>query len=187
MSVSWNSKKECRSYFKSLCVQEATKGLVQKQQQLNVHLREFMNSRKGVWGAYRALNEEAQVEEVFHISHVSWVFPRICGAHLEFFSAQDFVPGPFKILEPSLDSARMQLPHIQGLLIPGLAFKKNGNRLGKGKGFYDKTLDGYQGLRVGVCFDFQVTDQLPPVEAHDVRMDYLITESGIIDCTKYQE
>lgn len=127
------------------------------------------------------------MEEVFQISHLSWVFPRMREGFLEFFEAQSFVLGPFGVWEPSRDSKQKELKEIQGLLIPGLVFNKNGNRLGKGKGYYDKTLSTYQGVKVGVCFDFQITKDPLPTEAHDVTMDFLITESGLIDCRKYQE
>ncbi|MGZ3775289.1 MAG: 5-formyltetrahydrofolate cyclo-ligase [Pseudobdellovibrionaceae bacterium] len=187
MSVSWNSKKECRSFFKFLCAQQFAKGLVQNQKQLDFHLRDFLKTQSGIWGAYRALSEEAQVEEVFNISHLNWVFPRMLEGHLEFFAARDFVSGSYGVLEPSQNSSRKNLQDLQGVLIPGLVFNKNGNRLGKGKGFYDKTLNSYRGIKVGVCFDFQVSQQPIPVEAHDVIMDFLITESGLIDCKIHQE
>ncbi|KYG62759.1 5-formyltetrahydrofolate cyclo-ligase [Bdellovibrio bacteriovorus] len=187
MSFPWSSKKECRSFFKSLCAREFAQGLVQNQQQLNSVLQDFLKSQSGVWGAYRALPEEAQVEEVFRISHLKWAFPRMREGHLEFFDAHKFVLGPYGVLEPAPDSPAQDLKDIQGLLIPGLVFNKNGNRLGKGKGFYDKTLSAYQGIKVGVCFNFQVTVDPIPTEAHDVIMDYLITETGVVDCRKYQE
>lgn len=187
MSVSWSSKKECRSFFKSLCAQEFAQGLVQNQQQLNLHLRDFLKTQTGLWGAYRALPEEAQVEEVFQISHLTWTFPKMREGHLEFFEAHKFVLGPYGVWEPSPDSPQRDLQAIHGLLIPGLVFNKNGSRLGKGKGFYDKTLSSYQGVKVGICFDFQISPNPLPTEAHDVTMDFLVTESGLVDCSKHQE
>ncbi|MGZ3769929.1 MAG: 5-formyltetrahydrofolate cyclo-ligase [Bdellovibrio sp.] len=187
MSVPWNSKKECRSFFKSLCAQEFAQGLVQNQKQLNSHLRNFLKTQTGTWGAYRALPQEAQVEEVFNIPHLDWVFPRMREGHLEFFSAREFVLGPYGVMEPSQDSALMNIQELRGVLIPGLVFNKNGNRLGKGKGFYDKTLSAYRGIKVGICFGFQITTDSIPTEAHDVTMDFLVTELGLIDCKKYQE
>lgn len=187
MPESWSSKKECRSFFKSLCAQQFAQGLVQKQQQLDLHIRDFFKSRRGVWGAYRALAEEAQVEEVFHISHLRWVFPRMQQDRLEFFVAKEFVQGPFGVLEPAPGSEAKDLQQIQGLLIPGLVFNKNGSRLGKGKGFYDKTLASYNGIKVGVCFEFQISSAQLPVETHDVTMDFLVTEVGLIDCRQHQE
>lgn len=187
MSVCWSSKKECRSFYKSLCAQEFAQGLVQNQKQLNFHLHDFLKSQMGIWGAYRALPEEAQAEEVFQISHLDWAFPRMREGHLEFFSAREFVLGPYGVWEPSQDSLYKDLQDLRGVLIPGLVFNKNGSRLGKGKGFYDKTLASYRGIKVGICFDFQVTKDPIPTENHDVIMDFLVTESGPIDCRMHQE
>lgn len=182
---SWNSKKECRSYFKSLCAREFAQGLVQNQQQLSTHLRDFMSSQTGVWGAYRALPQEADVEEVFTLIHIEWLFPRVSGSELEFCRVDGFSQGAFGILEPDMKSLVVDHRHIRGLLIPGLAFNKDGHRLGKGKGYYDRTLEHFTGIKVGICFDFQISEQRLPVEGHDIRMDFLITESGLIDCRRY--
>lgn len=76
------------------------------------------------------------------------------------------------------------------MIIPGIAFTKNGGRLGKGKGFYDIFLDELlvksknfcqSGIKVGICFDIQVKQKIP-LEQHDKKIDFLITESGIFDC-----
>ncbi len=183
MSV-WSSKKECRSYFKSLCAQEFAQGLVQNQMQLSSCLRDFMSQQNGEWGAYRALAQEANVDEVFQISHISWLFPRVHGDHLEFCRAHSFSLGSFGVLEPDTQSPVVDHHHIQGLLIPGVAFNKDGHRLGKGKGYYDKALQHFSGLKVGICFDFQISERTLPVEEHDMRMDFLITDKGLVDCRR---
>lgn len=65
------------------------------------------------------------------------------------------------------------------LIIPGLAFDRNGARLGRGKGFYDKYLEKFSGSRIGVCFDFQILDAIPSM-AHDQGVDYIVTNQEII-------
>lgn len=60
-------------------------------------------------------------------------------------------------------------------VVPGLAFDLRGNRLGYGAGYYDLFLAGQAtGHKLGVCFPFQVLDELPS-EAHDVRMDGVVS------------
>ena len=183
---SWSSKKELRSLFKSLCAQEFARSLVQNQQQFALHLHDFMSKQSGVWGAYRALPQEISVDEVFNIKHIEWLFPRVIGTpevrHLEFCRAHSFSQGAFGILEPDKTSPIVDVHDMSGLLIPALAFNKNGHRLGKGKGYYDRTLEHFTGMKVGVCFDFQISEADFPFEEHDVRMDVLITDSQIIDC-----
>lgn len=184
---SWSSKKDCRSFFKSLCVEEFARGLVQNQQQLDIQLHDFLNHQSGVWGAYRALPREAEVEVFQKVKHLHWVFPRMRDNRLEFCEVSSFVVGPYGVREPSADSPLVNLDKVQGLLVPGLAFNKNGNRLGKGMGFYDKSLENFTGLKVGVCFDFQLVEQPLPTEPHDIRVDWIITESGSFDCRRYSD
>lgn len=150
-----------------------------------------MSSQTGVWGAYRALGLEASLDEVFQapedLPQILWVFPRMREGHLDFLSPAGFTLGPFGIWEPDEKSQYVPLTQMQGVLVPGLAFNKNGHRLGKGKGFYDKTLAQYSGMKVGIAFDFQISANPLPTDKHDVTVDYLITESGVVECRKYQE
>ncbi|MCR9204243.1 MAG: 5-formyltetrahydrofolate cyclo-ligase [Halobacteriovoraceae bacterium] len=63
------------------------------------------------------------------------------------------------------------------LLIPGLAFDKSGGRLGRGKGFYDRFLAEFKGLKVGICFEEQLINTVPR-EDHDVNVDFVVSERG---------
>ena len=68
------------------------------------------------------------------------------------------------------------------VLIPGLAFDNSGNRLGRGKGYYDRFLADPRmqlALKVGIGWNFQVVSEVP-VSAHDIPMDWIVTEEGII-------
>ena len=69
------------------------------------------------------------------------------------------------------------------IVVPGLAFSHLGGRLGRGKGFYDRFLAGHGATltKIGVGWGFQVLSSVPE-ESHDVRMDYLCTENGVLDC-----
>ena len=58
-------------------------------------------------------------------------------------------------------------------VIPGMAFDREGHRLGRGKGYYDRFLNRVKTYKIGVCFDFQMMDQLPH-DPHDVMMDEII-------------
>jgi 5-formyltetrahydrofolate cyclo-ligase len=63
---------------------------------------------------------------------------------------------------------------VEFVIVPGLAFTPAGDRLGYGAGFYDRFLTRVHAPNAGVCFAEQVVDTLP-VEAHDVRVQRLIT------------
>lgn len=64
---------------------------------------------------------------------------------------------------------------IDIIIVPGVAFDKSLNRLGRGKAYYDKLLKNSQALKIGVCFDFQMVDSIP-VGEYDVKMDLIITD-----------
>ncbi len=66
------------------------------------------------------------------------------------------------------------------IIVPGLAFDRAGNRLGRGGGFYDAYLKDFDGTKISICKELQLVDELP-IEEHDVRVDYIITESMTID------
>ena len=60
-------------------------------------------------------------------------------------------------------------------IIPGIAFDKMNNRLGRGKAFYDKLLKNIFVFKIGVCFDFQLLEAIP-ANADDMKMDLVITD-----------
>ena len=68
------------------------------------------------------------------------------------------------------------LDAIQIIIVPGVAFDRSGNRMGRGRGFYDRMLKSTVGaIKIGIAYDFQMLDEIP-VEPHDVKMDRIITE-----------
>lgn len=60
-------------------------------------------------------------------------------------------------------------------IIPGIAFDKQNNRLGRGKAYYDRLLVNLKTFRLGVCFNFQLFDQIPSSD-HDIPMDMVLTD-----------
>jgi 5-formyltetrahydrofolate cyclo-ligase len=66
-------------------------------------------------------------------------------------------------------------------LVPGLAFDQAGNRLGRGRGYYDRLLTGATGIKIGVAHDCQIVPAVP-THAQDVRMDYVVTETRVVSC-----
>jgi 5-formyltetrahydrofolate cyclo-ligase len=68
------------------------------------------------------------------------------------------------------------------VFVPGVAFDVRGNRLGRGKGWYDRLLEkSGRATFVALAYDFQIVDAVPS-EDWDQRVHYLITERRIIDC-----
>ena len=86
--------------------------------------------------------------------------------------------GSFGILEPDSSSIPFDFKDYQNenilILVPGRAFSKNGERLGRGKGYYDTFLKNKlrNCISAGVCFPFQIVNEIP-VEPHDLKMDFM--------------
>ncbi|EJW97620.1 5-formyltetrahydrofolate cyclo-ligase, partial [gut metagenome] len=64
------------------------------------------------------------------------------------------------------------------IIVPGVAFDKNRNRMGRGRGFYDRLLSDVNATKIGICFGFQISEDIP-VEPFDKKMDMVITEDHI--------
>ena len=79
------------------------------------------------------------------------------------------------ILEP-ISTEEILPKNIDLFIVPGVAFDRKGNRLGRGKGFYDRYLADVTKTMIGICFDFQLIDFVP-AEEHDIKMDMIITEN----------
>ncbi len=99
--------------------------------------------------------------------------------------ATELVPKSFNIREPKQDLFNMKdrvgQPHKMDIIVvPGLGFDLTGNRIGYGKGFYDKFAVAAKGVvRVGLCFEDQIESSIP-TEEFDQKVNLIITESRII-------
>lgn len=105
--------------------------------------------------------------------------PRVNGIDLDIlpYDSTRMSLGAFRIEEPQgddiTDPALMEL-----IIVPAMAYDRKGNRLGRGKGYYDRLLPRSKALRIGVAYDFQLVDELE-TDPFDQPVDIVITESGI--------
>ncbi|MBP5758124.1 MAG: 5-formyltetrahydrofolate cyclo-ligase [Bacteroidales bacterium] len=67
--------------------------------------------------------------------------------------------------------------NIDVIIVPGVAFDRQRNRMGRGRGFYDRLLRLQNATKIGVAFDFQLLDHIP-AEPFDIKMDRVVTESS---------
>ncbi len=94
--------------------------------------------------------------------------------------ALDLMTGQFGILEPRPEAVRpLGGDQIDAALVPGLAFDEAGNRLGRGRGYFDRLLRDVRGVKIALVYDFQVLSEVP-TEAHDARVDLIVTEKRVI-------
>lgn len=113
-------------------------------------------------------------------SRKKFYLPRVNGVDLEILPYEEsrLELGSFHIEEPT-GSDTVAPDEIELVIVPAVAYDRKGNRLGRGKGFYDRLLAETRATKIGVGYEFQLLDELP-VEPHDVRMDIVITPSGRI-------
>jgi len=92
------------------------------------------------------------------------------------------IPQPELRLQPDGSSAVFEPNKIDVAIIPGVAFDLKHNRIGYGKGMYDKVLPllKYNCIKIALAFEIQIVPDLIENEEHDIKMDYIITENRII-------
>ncbi|WP_309382695.1 5-formyltetrahydrofolate cyclo-ligase [Cerasicoccus frondis] len=109
--------------------------------------------------------------------------PRVNGDRLhihELQSLEELQPGAFGILEPIAGLREVEPASVEIILVPGAAFDLRGHRIGYGKGYYDRLLNGVNALKIGLAYDRQIIDHVPD-EPHDIPVDILITNERMVD------
>lgn len=87
----------------------------------------------------------------------------------------------FGYLEPKIEKINeIELDKIDLIIVPGVVFDKCLNRIGFGKGYYDRILNKkrHDAKAIAIAYEFQVLDEIP-FEEHDIKMDMIITEESI--------
>lgn len=87
------------------------------------------------------------------------------------------IPGSYGIPEPGKECPLIRPGEIELAVIPGLAFTREGSRLGYGGGYYDRYLPEVKGLKVALCREKCLYSHLP-TELHDTSMDGVLTEKS---------
>lgn len=96
----------------------------------------------------------------------------------------ELLTSKYGILEPGTDAPIVAVTNVDFVLMPGVAFDRNGNRLGYGRGYYDKLMSTANPalMRVAAGFSCQIVGSVP-VGPHDKKVDCIITENEIIKTT----
>lgn len=134
---------------------------------------------------YADYKNEVMTRDIFDMAIIKKkkvYFPKCVGNGLNFYqvvSIGELSKGAFNILEPSNKAKQYKYEDKTGCLaiIPGVAFDVEGNRLGFGKGFYDRFLKEKPFItKVGICYNEQLEEKLPSNE-YDIKMDKIVTEN----------
>jgi 5-formyltetrahydrofolate cyclo-ligase len=150
-------------------------------------LRRLGGRRTARWAIYAALRNELSMKPLFDGIRALGqlpLLPRIHGGDLEFVPVRDWSDlrrGPLGVLEPPRGHCGQPLQPGDIVVVPGLAFDRAGNRLGRGRGFYDRAFGTARStpLLIGAGYAFQVRAHVPHT-SRDRRVDAIVTEGGMI-------
>ncbi len=177
------------SLRKSLPLEEAMKKSL-KIQKILFNLPEFINAKTILF--YVSTKNEVKTENMIKKSlkkgkRVIVPISNVKEKTLTLSELKDFdkelEPGSFNILEPKKEFIRKVSPEeIDLIIVPGVAFDEDRERIGYGMGFYDKFLNSLKRRVpvIGLAYEFQIVDDIP-VHDKDVTVDKIITEKRIIE------
>lgn len=131
---------------------------------------------------YHSLPDELSTHEFIDrwAGRKHFFLPRVNGLNLEIlpYDKSRLATGAFLIEEPE-GSDTVNVSEIELIIVPAIAYDRAGNRVGRGKGYYDRLLSESKATKIGVGYDFQLVDEID-TEPHDVSVDVVITESNHI-------
>lgn len=118
----------------------------------------------------RAFLQKWQTRKHFYL-------PRVNGVNLDIlpYDSTNLHIGAFEIEEPTGDDLT-DISEIELIVVPGIAYDRHGNRVGRGKGYYDRLLAETRAVKIGVGYDFQLIDDDIDAAPHDVKVDIVITD-----------
>jgi len=128
----------------------------------------------------------AEIREHARSSGKKLFYPKLgAGADLHFVRLEvsdEMRPGRYGILEPTGDE-KLSIEEGLAVFVPGLAFDLQGNRLGRGQGWYDRVfaLLARQARLIALAYEFQIVDEIP-TDSWDRKVHHIITERRVIDC-----
>ena len=176
-------KKELRKYIASLTTRHKDSGMLKSQ---SAKVLAALEAHPAFRAAntillYHSLKDEVDTHEFIR----KWskekriLLPVVVGDDLElriYSGPEDMATGSYGIEEPT-GEVFTDLAAIDFIAVPGVAFDSKGNRLGRGKGYYDRLLPRVPtAFKAGICFPFQLVEEVP-AESHDIRMDIIITSN----------
>jgi 5,10-methenyltetrahydrofolate synthetase len=187
MSTSLNDQKcqlrrNCKSIRKDLGDEVRNKAC----QSICVHLaawEAFQNAKSIL--TYMPIRDEVNLRPLLtEYPQKRWLLPRIIPGEAGRMSFHPYDPNnlivhPFGMAEPAPHLLQVSPAEIQLVLAPGLAFDRNGWRLGYGGGFFDRFLRDFAGVSVGVVYRALLLESVPHGK-YDIPMNWLVTEDRLI-------
>ena len=152
----------------------------QSEAAMKILLQQVEFRRPSMVALFAPLADEIQLLPLVEKLSCRVVLPRVEGDDMEFYDydSRAMQIGSFGIVEPQ-GVEPVEAEQIDLMVVPGVAFTAAGDRLGRGKGYYDRYLsrEGFRAFCVGVCYEHQVVESLP-VEPHDKAMDEVVSSNS---------
>jgi 5-formyltetrahydrofolate cyclo-ligase len=152
-------------------------------------LKEYAYHHCDILFCYMSFNQEVITANIIQNALESGkivAIPKVMGDVIRFFeikSTSGLKPGTLGILEPELGDEVIPLVENKNLMIvPGLAFDNEKNRIGYGKGYYDRYFNQYKQIsyeKIAFAYDFQIFETIPN-DQMDIKIDRIITPTKII-------
>lgn len=176
-----NDKKELRNRIKAFKKAHTSEQLIAQSEQILKRLEQHpVFQSASIVMLYHSLPDEVNT----HAFIEKWrnskriILPTVVGDDIvpvELTPQTAFAIGDFNIQEPQDNPYTGSYDLI---VVPGVAFDKSGNRIGRGRGYYDRFLRQHPNApKIGICFDFQLVEFVP-TEPTDIRMDEVVTIGG---------
>lgn len=137
-------------------------------------------------GIFSSVPTEPDLSALTALATAKFCFPRLRNGSMEFaeatFDSLVVTDWHAHVREPATALPAVSPAEIDAILVPGLAFSKRGDRLGRGGGFYDRylALMPDSAFRLGLCFSSQIVAEIP-MQPHDQRVHAVITEDGLLN------
>lgn len=137
---------------------------------------------------YHSLPDELSTLEFIDKWHMMKQFflPRVNGINLDIlpYDRSHLRLGAFQIEEPDGDDLT-DIREIEMIVVPAMAYDRKGNRVGRGKGYYDRLLADTKALKVGVAYDCQLVDEIE-ADDFDVPVDIVVTPKRVIVTVRHR-
>ena len=179
------TKKEWRLKMRSFLATLSSDEVLERSKSLSSFLHKVIKPKSHLlWGVFAPLSHEPRWDVCFGDVGMKFAYPAsLVPGEMDFFlcargQLSESRGFGVKIPCPPTDRPKVQ---PQALLVPALAYSFCGGRLGQGGGYYDRVLSTYGGVRVGVCFDEQLSDHLP-LNDHDQGVQVVVTDKRVVSC-----
>lgn len=180
--------KERKKELRKLIAEEKAKYSASMLKDLSADILLHLEKHPAFRDAKTVLLYHSMKDEVYTHSFIDkWtdskqiVLPVVVGDTLEirrYEGIGSMKPSPYGILEP-IGTVLDNYSSIDLVVVPGVAFDREKNRLGHGKGYYDKILPQLAAYKIGICFPFQLVEKVP-ADSFDVKMDAIIVGASEI-------